>query len=123
MPTTLSQEQLKTQLQELIDNSAALKSLPPAARNARVKLMLSADPDTMQKFIEVFENEATQLKKIDDEFQKDAATIQDLIAEVKHLEVEANTVLRKEAEKEEHAGDVKKAEALLKQLDEIAGEK
>ena len=113
---------LKQQLQDLINNSPTFKSLPAEAQKTRTDVMLSADEATMQKFIDVLENEAAQMKKIDDDFQKNAAELGDLIAEAKHLETEANTVLRKEAEAEEQAGDQKKADALLAQLDKIAGE-
>lgn len=122
MQTTLTEAQLKAKLQKLINESRTLNSLPANARKTRANLMLASDPATMQKFIEVLENETAQMKKIDDDFQKNAAELGNLIAEAKHLETEANTILRKEAEKEEQAGDQKKAEELLAQLDKISGE-
>ncbi len=112
---------LKSQLQELIANSAALNSLPQEARDIRINAMLNADDATMQQFIDVFTNEAMQLEKINQDMAKDAEEIGGLIAEAKQLEKEAEREIRKEAEGSERAGEEAKAEDLLKQLDEISG--
>lgn len=111
---------LKLQLQELIENSVALKSLPPEARDIRTKAMLSADDATIKQFITVLGNEAKQLGKIDADMAKQTKEISSLIEEAKQLEQEAKREIRKEAEVSERTESESKAEELLKKLDDIS---
>ncbi|MFC1655966.1 hypothetical protein ACFL3C_03790 [Patescibacteria group bacterium] len=120
--TNIDPADLKARLQELINNSAALKSLPPEARKMRADAMLSSSPTLMQNFINVLEEEATELKKIDEDFVKNAAHIGDLVAEAKELEKEANREIRKEDEAVGRKQEEKEAAALLAKLDDIQDE-
>ncbi|MBU1557414.1 hypothetical protein KKC45_00415 [Patescibacteria group bacterium] len=115
-------EEIKSQLAELIDASPAINSLPADAKAARKKLMLSADEETMYKFIDVLENEKVEMEKIDDEFAAEAEEIDALLNEATQLEKEAEREIRKEEEEAERAGDLAKADALLAELDEIQEE-
>jgi hypothetical protein len=114
---------LKIQLQELIANSAAIQSLPEEARQIREDTMLNADDETMQQFIDVLTNEANQLEKINQEMENEAEEINKLIAEAKQLGKQAEREIRKDAEVTERIKDDLRAEALLKQLDEITDSK
>jgi len=117
----MTNTQLQMQLQELIANSAALNSLPQEARDIRTNAMLSADDSTMQQFIDVLSNEAMQLEKINQDMASQTEEIGVLVAEAKQLEKQAERAISKEAESSERAGEEAQADALLKQLDEIAG--
>ena len=112
--------QLKTKLQKLINDSRTLKSLPTSDRQAREAVMLASDSATMQKFIEVLENEAAQMQQLDKDYDQNVTELNSLVAEAKQLEAEANTVIRKEAEAEEKAGDEQKAKSILEELDKIS---
>ncbi len=117
--TNIDPVNLKTRLQELIKNSSALQSLPPEARKMRADIMLASSPTLMQNFINVLEEEAARLKKIDEKFVKDAAHIGNLISEVKELEQTANREIRKENEALERKHEEDEAAALLAKLDNI----
>jgi len=112
--------EIKLQLQELIENSPALQSLPEEAREVRKKAMLSADDDTMNQFIAVLESEASQMKKIDDDMASKTEEINKLLAEAKQLEQEAQREVRKQEESIERESEQLKADELLKKLDDIA---
>jgi len=112
-------EELKSKLEALINASTAINSLPTEAKAARKSLMLAADDETMQKFIEVLENEKIEMGKIDEEFAAEAEKIDTLLQEATQLEKEAERKIRQHQEESEKAGDLVKAEALLAQLDEI----
>jgi len=115
-------EELKAQLEALIDASTAINSLPAEEKAARKELMLAADEETMHKFIEVLENEKVEMAKIDEEFTAEAEEIDALLSEANQLQKEAEREIRKEAEESEKAVDLAKAESLLAQLDEIQEE-
>jgi hypothetical protein len=110
---------LKLKLQDLIDNSPALSSLPEADREVRKKAMLSADDETMQQFVAVLENESAQMQKLDEDMAVQTEEINSLITEANELEKEAKRELRKQEEKTERSEEKQKAEALLKKLDEV----
>jgi len=116
----MNSTELKLHLQELIDNSSALKSLPPDAREMRTKAMLGADEATMKQFISVLESEAKQLEKIDSDMSNQTNEINNLIEEAKQLEKEAKRELRKADEETERAEEESKAEDILKKLDDIS---
>lgn len=116
----MNSTELKLQLQELIANSTALKSLPQEARDMRANAMLNADEDTMKQFVAVLENESAQLQKIDDDMASQTDEINSLIAEAKQLEKDAQREIRKDAEVSERTDSETKAEDLLKKLDEIS---
>lgn len=111
---------LKLKLQELIENSVALQSLPEEARNVRTKAMLEANDATMKQFITVLENETKQLQKIDADTASQTEEINSLIEEAKQLEKEAKREIRKEEEVSERAAEESKAEDILKELDNIS---
>lgn len=113
---------LKARLQELIKNSPALQSLPPEALKMRTDIMLASSPTEMQNFITVLEEEALQLKKIDDDFVKNADHINDLIAEAKELEKAAGREISKEDEASERKQEEDQAAALLAKLDNVQDE-
>ena len=115
----MSDVNIKLKLQELIDNSVALKSLPEKARKMRTEAMLNADDDTMKQFIAVLENEAKQVQAINDDMADKTQEINALLSEAKQLEQEAKRELRKEEENQERANEEKEAEDILKKLDEI----
>lgn len=110
---------LKLKLQELINNSKALQSLPVEARKVRTEAMLNADEDTMSQFIAVLENESKQIKAIDDNATKETEKITQLLDEAKQLEKEAQREMRKEEESTERVKEESEAEDLLKKLDDI----
>jgi hypothetical protein len=115
-------EEVKAQLEALINASTAINSLPTEAKAARKELMLAADEETMRQFIEVLETEKVEMAKIDEEFAAEAEEIDALLSEANQLQKEAEREIRKEQEESEREGDLAKAEALLAQLDEIQGE-
>ena len=110
---------LKAKLQKLIKNSPTLQSLGAEELKFRTNAMLSSNETAMAEFIKILENEAAQIKKIDDDYAKKAGELNDLVAEAKQLENEANALFRKEKETEERGAEEQKAEDLLKKLDEV----
>jgi hypothetical protein len=119
MTTTQEPEQTRAHLQELVNNSAALNSLPEDARTMRAEMMLSADPDTMLEFIKVLEEEAAKLQKMDEDFVKKTEEIEGLVVEAQQLEKEAEREIRHAEEDEEKVKSEAHAAALLKKLDNI----
>ena len=121
--SNIDPKELKARLQELIKNSPALQSLPPEARKMRADIMLSSSPAQMQNFIDVLEEEAASLKKIDEDFVKQADHINSLMAEAKELEKSANREMSKEDEEMERKEEEEKAAKLLAKLDDIQDKK
>lgn len=114
---------LKEKLIQLIKKSPTLTSLSEEEKKFRANAMLNSSEESKQKFITILENEASQMKKIDDDFAQQAGEIQGLMAEAKQLEKEAETLFRKDEEAFERVGDEDKANQLLAELDKIQDEK
>lgn len=117
--TTTQQTDLKQQLQELLNQSEAIQSLPAAQKKAQIERMLSATPSQMKQLITVFEEEVAELQSIDEEFLSHEEEINELITVVKKEKSVAKRKDRIEKEKVSNASDQEKANMLLKKLDDI----
>lgn len=113
------QAELQKLLQQLINGSEAIQSLPAEEKRAQVQRMMSATPEKMQQLVEVFENEKAELQQIDEEFLSHEEEINGLISEVKAIKTKEDRVKRIELEKTTIIEDQQKAEMLLKKLDDI----
>lgn len=116
MPNT---KELKDHLEELITISPALQSLTPDERRLRTSVMLSANEDAMKEFIEILEDEQKEVYKIEKDFEEKGNSLKGLIDEVEQIEKTIKREVIKEKEKVSRKEADKKAEALLKKLDEI----
>ena len=106
-------------LQELIDASEALKTIPEAERTERINTMMSATPEQMQQLIKIFEDEQTRLTQIDDEFLKHEGEVKEYIENEKTEKRNKDREERTVKETAIKQTDEKYAEDLLKKLDEI----
>lgn len=106
---------IKQTLEKYIKNSEALKTLPAADRTEKVKRLMTAAPETMREFINVFKNEQKRLNAIYKKLLKHEN-------EINGMKQHANVKKQKQILKKEH--DVKRIETkyvdnLLNKLDKI----
>jgi len=106
-------------LQELIDASEALKTLPEEEKNEKIKTMMASTPEQILQLISVFEEEQARLTKIDEEFLTHEGEV---IEFADKANAEKRNKDREERAVKETAikqNDEKYAEDLLKKLDQI----
>lgn len=109
---------LKEKLLKLIKNSPTMQNMDKQQMKLRVEAMLTSDDEALKKFIEIFEDEAKEINKIEKEFEQGADEIGNLINEAKQLDDETNKSFLKEKETKSKAHDEQKAEDLLNKLEE-----
>lgn len=103
---------LKTRLEELIQNSFAINTLPEEERQEKKEEMLSAEPEVMREYIAILEDEQR-------DFIQNKEELQALVSQVKVLKNRAQRVELQEKEEQLVEREKNEAEELLKQLDEI----
>jgi hypothetical protein len=106
----------KTYLKTLLENSPSLKSLPEEARRIQIMAILKGNPEELERFIMIFEEENSAMQKIDNDFLKQSKEIEHLVAEAKQLEINANKEIRNEKEEKVTIEEEKTANALLNQI-------
>jgi hypothetical protein len=117
MPNT--QDEIYSKLQELIDVSPALQTLPEEERNERRDAMMGSTPEQMQHLIKIFEDEQLRMKQIDEDFEGHEQEINEFISNSKVEKKNFDRSQRKEKENTVKVNDEKYAEDLLKKLDEV----
>lgn len=110
----------RARLLELIKNSTTFNSLPEEVRDMRTDTMLAADSETLEKFVEVMENEAKETAALDASIEKNLESIEEINTEIGQME----NVIKQDAasikEKANRKNEDARADALLKELDSIA---
>ena len=112
-------EELKQRLQELINQSEAIKSLEEADKTEIIGKLLAATPDQMQEAITVLETEIAEEDSIAKEMAELEPEIEQLESDMTKVEKDIKREERKSAEAAESVEDKQKAEDLLKKLDDI----
>lgn len=115
----ITYKELKAKLKKLIEKSEAIKSIPQPQQKKEIDAMLSASPEQMRELIKVFEEEQAELDKINEEFLQHEDEINALLAEIKQIKVAADRAERIAKEKKSRVKETKKADMLLKKLDDI----
>ncbi len=110
----------KEKLLELIKNSPTMQNMDKQQKQLRIEAMLTSDDEAIKNFIEIFEDEKKEMNKIENEFEKGADEIEDLINQAKQLDDEANKLLIKEKEEVSKKTDLQKADELLDKLEDSA---
>lgn len=103
---------LKEKFKVLAKDSNALNSLLPEERKAKIDEILTADPEQLQRFIQIFEAEIKQKKLIDKQFETSEAEK----AEISMAKQKVDQQRRNDLEKEARTEDQRKADDLLKSI-------
>jgi len=113
------EEEIKSKLQELIDKSPALQTLPEEEKNERIDAMMGATPEQMEQLVKIFSDEQLRMKQIDEDFEGHEQEINEFISNSKDEKKTFDRRERIEKENSTKANDEKYAEDLLKKLDEV----
>lgn len=109
---------LKAKLLQLMKNSPTFQSLSAEDQKIRASAMLSADEEGMKNFIDIFEQEAKAMNKIDQDYAGQTEEINNLITEADQLEKQVNRAIIKEKEITDRNTEEEEAENLLKKLED-----
>ena len=111
--------EIKDRLQQLIDESPALKTLSEEERAERIDAMMGANEEQMKQLIKIFEDEKKLMQDIDEDFEAHEQEINEFLTESKKEKKAFDKKERINKEKTERTDELKLAENLLKKLDEI----
>ncbi len=109
---------LKAKLQQLMKNSPTFQSLSPEDQKIRAKAMLSANEEVMKNFIDIFEQEAKEMNKINQDYAGQTDEINNLLSEADQLEKQVNRAIIKEKEGAARSTEEEEADNLLKKLED-----
>lgn len=112
-------EELKSQLQELIDSSVAIQEMSDEEKNEQIETMMNADYDDTLEYIQILEEEKNELDEANEELNEHAEEVHEFIVDEQYKE--KNELRQQELIKEEElkAEESNKVESLISALEKI----